>query len=59
MTAKTRQAAAAKTLHIDGGAPLRTTPMPPRRAIGEAERKRVEDCSQAPNSVRWTFSRSA
>ena len=33
MTAKTSQAAAAKTLAIDGGAPMRT-----------AERKRIEEC---------------
>ena len=31
-------------LAIDGGAPVRTTPMPPRRAIGEGERKRIEEC---------------
>ena len=31
-------------LAIDGGAPVRTMPMPPRRAIGEGERKRIEEC---------------
>ncbi len=43
MTAKTRQAAAAKTLPIDGGAPARRHRC--RRAIGEAERKRVDNAS--------------